>query len=420
MMNIKLPKPTTYQSQVIDFLTAEPMYSSGKTACVKSVRQSGKSFMSMLVLFMFALTKKCRSVYIAPTLQQATMTFKAIVNALKDTPLLSATNGSTFAIEFTNGSDILFRSTAQGTSLRGLTVTGILILDEAAFLKDEDINTVLPFCNAHNAPILAISTPFARSGYFYDLYTMGIQNANQKLKAWDWAKHPEISRFLTEERKDFYRRTMTRQMYNTEILGQFLADDGLLFTNISANICDDSSKPDMSHLYIGIDFGTGTTNDFTVVSVFNDEHVQVAVHATNTLTPMQQVDWIAEILNGYAKKGTIMRILAEVNSIGHVYIDSLRRKLDKNIKITPWTTSNKSKKDLVSTFQLALEQNDVKIVNDHELITELGAYEMQVSKSGTVTYNGRTGVHDDYVMATMLSFYALKSMTRSTYRISLV
>ena len=420
-MNIKLPKPTTYQSQVIDFLTAEPMYSSGKTACVKSVRQSGKSFMSMLVLLMFALTKKCRSVYIAPTLQQATMTFKAIVNAVKETPLLATTNGSTFAIEFSNGSDILFRSTAQGTSLRGLTVTGILILDEAAFLKDEDINTVLPFCNAHNAPILAISTPFARSGYFYELYTIGMKEDKQKIKAWDWSKHPEIARFLTDERKDFYKRTMSRQMYNTEILGQFLADDGILFTNISANIRDESLKYNTSKLYIGIDFGTGSGKDYTVISVFNDDNIQVGLHATNKLTPMQQVEWLAEILNNYNKKGVIMRILAEVNSIGHVYIDSLKRHLDKNIKITPWNTSNKTKKDLVTTFQLALEQNNVKIMNEHELITELGAYEMQISKSGVITYNGRVGVHDDYVMATMLSFYALKSMTsNSSYHISMI
>lgn len=52
-MEIILPKPTAYQKEVIEFL--KDGYNSGKTACVKSVRQSGKSFMSMLILIMYAL-----------------------------------------------------------------------------------------------------------------------------------------------------------------------------------------------------------------------------------------------------------------------------------------------------------------------------------------------------------------------------
>ena len=67
-MEIILPKPTAYQKEVIDFL--KDGYNSGKTACVKSVRQSGKACMSRLVLIMYALGKKCRSRCVAPTLQR--------------------------------------------------------------------------------------------------------------------------------------------------------------------------------------------------------------------------------------------------------------------------------------------------------------------------------------------------------------
>lgn len=397
-MEIVLPKPTAYQAEVIEFL--DDGYGTGKTAVVKSVRQSGKSFMSMLILIMYAIKRKCRSIYVAPTLQQAHMTYKAIVGALEDTPILKKTNGATFAIEFTNGSDILFRSTAQGSSLRGLTASGILVLDEAAFLKDEDINVILPFCNAHNAPILAISTPFARQGYFFSVYSQGIEKPTDTVKAFDWANHPETSRFLTPERKEFYKKTMAKHLYNTEILGQFLADDGLLFQNIQDAIID--YVPSSQEVYIGIDFGTGTGGDYTVMSVMNKNSEQVNIYSTNKLSPMQQVDWLAGLINQFPK---VIRILAEVNSIGNVYIDALQKKIKP--KITKWVTSNKSKKDLVTKLQLALENHLVKIQNSEELITELGAYEMQITKSGTITFNGRTGVHDDMVMATMLSYYAI-------------
>ena len=404
-MEIILPKPTAYQKEVIDFL--KDSYNSGKTACVKSVRQSGKSFMSMLILIMYALGKKCRSIYVAPTLQQSTMTFKAIVNAFQDTNIIKNTNGATFAIEFINGSDILFRSTGQGTSLRGLTASGILVLDECAFLKDEDINVILPFVNANNAPILAISTPFARQGYFFNLYTQGVNTPTDKVKAFDWANHPETSRFLTQERKEFYKKTMAKHLYNTEILGQFLADDGILFQNIQEAVLD--YKPVIDEVYIGIDFGTGNGGDYTVMSVMNKNSEQVNIYSTNKLSPMKQVEWLAELINQYSK---VNRIFAEVNSIGNVYIDALQSKIKH--KITKWVTTNKSKKDLVTQLQLAFENRTVKIQNNEELITELGAYEMQITKSGVISFNGRVGVHDDMVIATMLSYYAIHS-NKGTY-----
>ena len=404
-MEIILPKPTAYQKEVIDFL--KDSYNSGKTACVKSVRQSGKSFMSMLILIMYALGKKCRSIYVAPTLQQSTMTFKAIVNAFQDTNIIKNTNGATFAIEFINGSDILFRSTGQGTSLRGLTASGILVLDECAFLKDEDINVILPFVNANNAPILAISTPFARQGYFFNLYTQGVNTPTDKVKAFDWANHPETSRFLTQERKEFYKKTMAKHLYNTEILGQFLADDGILFQNIQEAVLD--YKPTIDEVYIGIDFGTGNGGDYTVMSVMNKNSEQVNIYSTNKLSPMKQVEWLAELINQYSK---VNRIFAEVNSIGNVYIDALQSKIKH--KITKWVTTNKSKKDLVTQLQLAFENRTVKIQNNEELITELGAYEMQITKSGAISFNGRVGVHDDMVIATMLSYYAIHS-NKGTY-----
>lgn len=409
-MELILPKPTAYQKEVIDFL--KDGYNSGKTACVKSVRQSGKSFMSMLILLMYALGKKCRSIYVAPTLQQSTMTFKAIVNALQDTNIIKNTNGATFAIEFINGSDILFRSTGQGTSLRGLTASGILVLDECAFLKDEDINVILPFANANNAPILAISTPFARQGYFFNLYTQGITKPTELVKAFDWSNHPETSRFLTPERKEFYKKTMARHLYNTEILGQFLADDGLLFQNIQDAVLD--YKPNADYVYLGIDFGTGNNQDYTVVTVLNKKSEMVDLYKTNNKPPMEQVDWIVNIINKYPN---VVKILAEVNSIGNVYIDAINKKL-KRIKVTKWVTSNSSKKEIIQNLQIAFDQETIKIQNDEQLINELNAFEMNINpKTGTITYAGKKGFHDDTVMSLAIAYNAIHS-NKGTYALS--
>lgn len=397
-MKIVLPKLTDYQQKVVNDL--DDQYNSGKVVVVKSLRQVGKSFTASVILLMYALKKKCTSIYVAPTLLQTNSIYKNIVDNLITTGLITNANNQQHEITFVNGSRLILRSTAQKQNLRGLTATGILILDEAAYLTDDDINICLPFCNAANAPMLVISTPLFRQGYFYDVYTKGLNGCNG-IKSYDWATEPETSRFLTSDKKEFYKQTMSRQMFSTEILGEFLTNDGSVFTNITNNLI--SNSPNFTEVYIGIDFGTGG-NDYTAVSVMNENKEQVSIYKTNNKTPMEQVEWIAGIINMFPKVG---KILAEQNSIGKVYIDALKTKI--KFPITNWTTTNSSKKELVNNLQIALENNTVKLQNDEELVTELAAYEMNITKNGVITFGGKVGTHDDLVMATMLSLRCLTS-----------
>jgi hypothetical protein len=316
---------------------------------------------------------------------------------------------------FSNGSEIIFKSTEQGEGNRSFTVTGLLILDEAAYLPDEDVYTVLPFVNAHNAPIVICSTPFVREGYFWDMVKMGMDNPTEKLRFFDWSKHPDINRFLSDERKEFYRQTMSRNKYTTDVLGEFLSADGLLFTNLENCLLD--ATPKASTLYMGIDFATGSGGDSTVLSIFNERGEQVAMHRTNNLSPMAQVDWLAGIINDYNTRYKIHRIYAEENGIGKVYVDALRSKVKP--RILAWVTTNDSKQDLVTTFQIALENERVKIIRDTTLLDELRRFEAVVNPTTKkIRYGGHVGTHDDCVMATLLGYYAYEKSTTSKYSIT--
>ena len=388
---------TKYQENVMTWLFKNKFYNSGKIAVIKSVRQSGKSYLLRVLLIRAALERVGTSVYVAPTLLQSREMYNNILKALGNTELIESANASILYINFINGSVIHFRSTAQNDTVRGLTASSMLVLDECAYLDEESIYTILPLANVHNCPIVIASTPFTKDGYFYNMYISNDQN----VKAFDWSKEPEISRFLTDDRKQMYKQVMSRAKYTTEILGEFLNDEGLLFTNLSNCILD--YTPAYKTVYVGIDFGTGSGGDYTVVSIMNDKGEQVALHRNNNLSPMQQVDWIASILNQY-KLG---KVLAEQNSIGKLYIDALNSRLP--IKITNWTTSNKSKHELVTNFQIALENERVKLINDSTLMNELKKYTQEINpKTKTITYNGKNA-HDDTVIATMLSYYAISS-----------
>ena len=167
-MIVTLPKLTTYQKDVWDFLCNQaedvPSHYSGKVAVIKSVRQSGKSFLAQMLLITFALTRKTTSAIYEPTLAQARVQFKAIENYFKGSGIISKANATLLEIEFSNGSTIYFKSTEQ--SSRGFTIDGILILDECAYLSEDEIYATLPLINAHNAPLLIASTPFISDGYY--------------------------------------------------------------------------------------------------------------------------------------------------------------------------------------------------------------------------------------------------------------
>lgn len=401
-MQIVLPELTTYQKEVWDWL--KDPYKSGKIAVIKSVRQSGKTFFIMTEVLTMALSHTSTSAIYEPTLNLARNVYKSIYKALESTGLLKIANAQLLEIELTNGSTILFRSTEQMS--RGLTVSGILVLDECAYEDDEAIYSILPLINANNAPLIIASTPFAMDGYYYNMYMKGLEG-NENIRTFDWSKHPETSRFLTAEKKELFKQTMSRAKYTTEVEGDFLTDGGLLFQGLDE--CLGIPDTESRIIYIGIDFGTGADEDYTVLSVINNHGQMVKMYRTNNLSPTQQVEWLSGIILDLATHYTIRNVLCEYNSIGSVYIDFLKKKLaGRKIPLNNWTTTNKSKQDLVTYFQIALENGYVQLLKDPVLLNELKKYQAEINtKTKTISYNGYKS-HDDTVIATMLAYWAYK------------
>ena len=404
-MEVQFPKLTGYQQEVYDWLG--DAHGTGKVAVIKSCRQTGKSFFNTLMLTQEALRRKCTSVYIAPTLDQARTIFKQISSSCR--LLIDSFNNSILTLVFKNGSQILFKSSQQKEALRGFTVSGLLILDECAYLDDETIYTVLPFTNVYRAPIIITSTPFTMSGYFFQMFQLGQDGQQENVRTFDWASEKEIERFLTPERKEFYKVTMSRNKFKTEVLGEFLTDDGLLFTNISACINNEPDTTAGQQAHLGIDFGTGQEGDYTVICVINARGQLIDMQRINNLTPMAQVDWLAKIINELGNKYVIRGIIAEQNRIGPVDIDALRNKI--KYQITNFVTSNGSKQDLVTSLQIALEQEKINLLENIELLNELRSYEAQITpNSKIIKYNGKSGTHDDCVMALMFAWHSYISI----------
>lgn len=399
-MTIILPKLTDYQKRAFDFFGD----GRGKSLVVKAPRQVGKTFFNIAeLIYIAALKPKSVSIIVEPSVFLGRKVFNDIYRALRESGVIESANSTTCEIMFRNGSQIICRSIESMS--RGLTVSGILIIDETCFIDDEAIYTLLPLINANNAGLILTSSPFTAEGYFYNMYIKGLEGNDPNIRTFDWAKEEGIKKFLTDEKKALYKTVMSKNKYTTEILGDFLENDGLLFTNLNA--CIGEAVPTERTAYIGIDFATGSDGDYTVLTAINGKAQVFKQVAVNNLTPTKQVEWLVENINEIKKGYTIRTILAEKNSIGAVYIDYLRKSLLKsNLTVQEFITTNDSKRRIIEQLQTAFEQTAITIPNDPVLINELKRFQAIVNAATKVVkYEGKNA-HDDRAMSLAFAYEA--------------
>lgn len=403
--------PYAHQRAVIDAIGKSKC--SYKTVVVKSSRQKGKSFMIANILLYFALNwNKTKNICVSPTLKQAKNIYKTIMDAIEKTGIVKSSNATDLEITFINRSNIRFLSAEMGESLRGYTVTGILCIDECCYISDEVFNTIKPWVDYNKSPILMVSTPYVKEGFFWQYYNYGLEGVNKVITV-DWCDpkfKKEMDKILPPERLEEYRKTMPANKFKSEYLGEWLDDEGTVFIQFKDCAKDVQIQPN-DKLFVGIDWAMGGGNDDTAVSIINDKGEQVFLDYFNNLTPTQQIDRIVEDLNPYMRQ--IVVIQPELNSLGGVLTDNLKERLQGRARIEGFNTTNQSKNELVMDLQTAFEQKTITILNDPKQIRELSFYTAEYNpKTKNVSYNAPLGLNDDLCIAIMLAYNAYKNKKR--------
>lgn len=403
--------PYAHQRAVIDAIGKSKC--SYKTVVVKSSRQKGKSFMIANILLYFALNwNKTKNICVSPTLKQAKNIYKTIMDAIEKTGIVKNSNATDLEITFINRSNIRFLSAEMGESLRGYTVTGILCIDECCYISDEVFNTIKPWVDYNKSPILMVSTPYVKQGFFWQYYNYGLEGVNKVITV-DWCDpkfKKEMDKILPPERLEEYRKTMPANKFKSEYLGEWLDDDGTVFIQFKDCAKDVQILPN-DKLFVGIDWAMGGGNDDTAVAIINDKGEQVFLDYFNNLTPTQQIDRIVEDLNPYMRQ--IVVIQPELNSLGGVLTDNLKERLQGRARIEGFNTTNQSKNELVMDLQTAFEQKTITILNDPKQMRELSFYTAEYNpKTKNVSYNAPLGLNDDLCIALMLAYNAYKNKKR--------
>lgn len=416
-------KPFSYQQAVIN--EVKDAKGSGKTVVVKSRRQVGKSVLIANLLLYYAINYKGTKNYVlSPTLKQGKNIYKTIINAISGCGIIKSKNATDLFITLINGSSISIKSAEQKESLRGETCTGILCIDECAYISSEVYNIVKPWCDFHKAVTLMVSTPFVKSGFFWEYYNHGL-NREYNCVSIDWSdeKYQDDMDFILPPSKlEEYKKLLPKNVFLTDYLGIFIDDDGTVFTDFKKCINKNEIK-DSDKLYLGIDWAAGVESDDTVIVAFNQYGKQVYLDYFNKLTPTQQIDRIEKFIVQY--KNQIAVVQTELNSLGTPLTDFLKNRSQLKAiinKFVGFNTTNQSKNAIVQNLQIAFEQKEIEILEDEKQIRELATYTAEYNaKTRNVSYNAPNGLHDDICIAMMLAYDAYKnSRVIGNYNISVI
>ncbi|MBO7460992.1 MAG: terminase family protein [Bacteroidales bacterium] len=386
-MKIKMPHLELHQQEV--FERVRYAKGTGETFVVKSPRQCGKTYFLKFVLLYYALMfPGSKSILLEPVGYQARRVQRELNKDLRHKKLIESSNLTDGYITFNNGSEIHFKSAEQGENLRGMTATGIFVIDEAAYITDTVYEITLPFTNVARAPKLIVSTPLFKDGFFYNEFTDPLNSI------FDWSRDRyDFSLFLSPEDMERYRKKYTRQKFLSEIMGQFIDALSEVFGNFRACVC---TPEDMKPVYGGLDWGAGANNDSTCLTLMNKNKQVVYKWSTADQDPVSQVASIASIINSFP---SLKAVYVEKNSIGNVYLSMLRKQVNNVALIRAFDTTNERKREIIENLIVAFEQRLIGIDNDPILWAQLAGFQMKKLAHGYTYGNDKDSTHDDRVLS---------------------
>lgn len=208
--------PDPWQAEVLRF--------EGKRLLLNCSRQSGKSTTTATKALHTGLYRpKSLILLVSPSLRQSQELFRKVKEgyiALEDKPALLEDNK--LSMTFANNSRIVSLPGDQAT-VRGYSGVTMILEDEAAQVRDEFYQAILPMLIINDGTFIAMSTPYGKRGHFFQEWIEG---------GGEW-KRIEITADkcprITEEQLDLQRRSLGDMFFRQEFLCEFVETEDMTF-----------------------------------------------------------------------------------------------------------------------------------------------------------------------------------------------
>jgi hypothetical protein len=211
-------------------------------------RRCGKSRLSAVTLLIEGINcpEGSAVMYVAPTLGQARTIIWDLLMEL-GRPIIKSAHINNLEITLVNGRKILVRGADNPDSLRGVSLT-YLVMDEVAFIKAEIWEKVLRAAlSDKKGRAMFISTPSGRN-HFYDWYQLGQSETDEEWKSWHFTTADNET--IDPKEIEAAKRTLSSFAFNQEYLSSFNNAGAGLFKEEWIKF---GEEPQFGSWYIAID-----------------------------------------------------------------------------------------------------------------------------------------------------------------------
>lgn len=294
-------------------------------------------------------------------------------------------NEQELSAEFPNNSKIYLLGADNPDSLRGMTLSGI-VLDEFALHKEDLFGIILPILAVEHGYCIVCGTPKGRNNHLYTFFTKD----NWFKAKLDWTETQSLDTVEINEQKSEMSLSEFKQEYECEFLEG--SDNSYFDKYDQVCILDHGSEPNRESLYtLGVDLGWKV--DYTVLTVFE--------RGTNRMVYWERVqyDWVTtkRIISDIAHKYNNAAVLIDSTATQNVFLDELQS-LGLNAEGFPF--NHKSKAELMKKLQSYISQKYISVMKIPVLMEELKEFQYP-------DLAAPVGLHDDAVCSLALAIWNL-------------
>ena len=226
---------------------------------ITGARQSGKTFITAGMPVQTSKNEKALSLIYAPSDEQAGLSIEYAKEYIaRDETYPELKLNSVEHIKLPNGSYIK-ANTSNAKTKRGRSKPRLIIFDEAALIEDELYGTITPMLTDNpNCVVIALSTPYGKSGWFYEARKKDKWLKVEVRAPWDIVENRYI---VPAEPEEQYRKRMLKQgihafysprHYDKQLIQDALDDHGALWVK-QEYFCEFVEPEDMAFTYADID-----------------------------------------------------------------------------------------------------------------------------------------------------------------------
>jgi len=385
----------------------------------RSGRQVGKTMSTAVKAIHFAffaplqletVKDECTIVIAAPTQNQATIMFDRIRSLVINNDFLKGyivrNTQSELWVNYLDGkgmSKIITRATGEtGVSLRGYS-PHCIIADECSFIKSSILKAFLPSGMATHARVWLTSTPFSKSGYFFE----ACQNAKPKNPDGMWTEFHVKSTDspLIQEDPSFIEeiKKLTRDEYVQEVEGEFLdIGNALIPNNLIKEAITDYKPRGRINYYMGVDIARSGRDEtvFTIIGVDEEEVVFVEEIIAEAQSNVVDVcGRIGDLVRDYK----VESVFIDETGLGGGLVD-LARERDLPVRGVVFTLQEKA--EMYKNLRLLFENHKIKLKEINKLVYQLSYLRREYTETGVMKIKSEE--HDDYPDSLVLACRAVQ------------